>query len=416
MSNAPTSLNHPTLAINGGKPVRARMPAQKAMTGEDEIRAVTRVLKSGNLTSLSSNIVEEFERAFAAYCGVKHGIAVNSGTAALHVALAALDIGPGDEVIVPPYTFIATASAVLQQNAVPVFADIDPATLNLYPADVSRRITPRTRAIVPVHLFGLPADMAGINRVARKHGLPVVEDACQSHGAEYRDKKTGAFGALACFSFQESKNMATGEGGMVVTNSDKLAERCRIIRHIGMKARYQYVTLGYNYRLPAMSAAVGLAQLKKLDAFNAHRRGMAEYYRAHLADTQLAFIDEPVNTQSSWHLFPVVFPKSIVPDGRAMAAICNALLAENVPAWWVYPEPIYKVEFMKKREAYKRGCPFTCPYRGEDFAYKDNECPTAQDLAARTLVLPTAPCFAESVARDTVRAIRKVLKALENKI
>lgn len=396
----------------GGRARRA-MPEQKALTGADEIRAVGKVLASGRLTSLSNKIVEEFEKKFAAYCGVKHGVAVNSGTAALHVALAALDIGPGDEVIVPPYTFIATASAVLQQNAVPVFADIDPTTLNLDPDSVERRVTPRTKAIIPVHLFGLPADMRGISRVAKRHGLTVIEDACQAHGAVYHGKKAGSLGRMGCFSFQESKNMTCGEGGMVVTNDAGLAERCRIIRHIGMKAPYQYVALGYNYRLPAMSAAVGLEQLNKLDGFNTHRRRMAKYYREALADTPLGMTKETPGIFSANHLFPVTFPKQIATDARAMERIREALVAENVPVWWVYPEPINKVEFVRERRVYgNKGCPYTCSFRGKGGGRVDDECPTAEDLAARTLALPTAPCFSESVARDTVDALKKQLRSM----
>jgi perosamine synthetase len=369
-------------------------------------------VKSGNLTSLSNPIVEEFEQKFAKWCGTKYAIAVNSGTAALHVALAALDIGPGDEVIVPPYTFIATASAVLQQNAVPVFADIDPATLNIDPARIEEKITPRTKAIIPVHLFGLPAEMDEINRIGRRHKLHVIEDACQAHGATYRGKKVGTLGKLACFSFQESKNVATGEGGMVVTDSERLARKCRIIRHIGMRNRYEYITLGYNYRLPAMSAAVGIAQLKKIGRFNEHRRRMAGIYREELAGVcGVSTINEPAGLRSSNHLFPVVFSKSVAPGAKEMNEIYNALAAENAPVWWVYPKPLYEVDFLKKREAYTKGCPFTCPLRGKPFSYGENECAEAKDIAARTLVLPTAPCYPESVARGAARAVRKVLAA-----
>jgi perosamine synthetase len=394
------------LALHGGRPVRARMPEQRAITGDEEIRAVTRVLRSGRLTALSNPVVGELERRFAEYCGAKYAVAVNSGTAALHVALAALGVGPGDEAIVPPYTFIATASAVLQQNAVPIFADIDPETLNLDPTDFEKKITPRTKAVIPVHLFGLPADMDAINRIARRHGIAVVEDACQSHGAIYKGEKTGTLGKIACFSFQESKNMMSGEGGMIVTNDKTLHKTCHIIKHIGMKGRYEYATLGYNYRLPATAAAIGIEQLKKLDGFNTHRRMMADYYRENLAGLPLKMIDEPAGLKSANHLFPILLPAG---SERGTREILKALTAENVLAWWVYPMPLYKVKFLRELDAYPKSCPFGCELRGDSYSYAGKKCPAAEDVTMRTLVLPTAPCHPLSVAHDTVRGLRKVL-------
>jgi perosamine synthetase len=401
-----TAYDKKQLAINGGKPALNKMPVQKIVMDESEYGEVLKVLKSGHLNALTNDVVAGFEQKFAKWCGANHGIAVNSGTAALHVALAALGVGPGDEVIVPPYTFIATISAVLQQNAVPVFADIDPATLNMDPAAFEKKITPRTRAVIPVHLFGMPADMDAINRIARKHKIAVIEDACQAHGAIYKGKKVGTLGLMACFSFQESKNMATGEGGIVLTNSDKHDAQARIVRHIGMRNKYEYITLGYNYRLPALSAAVGIAQLKKLEAFNRHRARMADIYREELAGLPLQFIAEPEGCRSANHLCPVVLAPEFK---RRMNEIVVALLAENAPAWWVYPEPIYNVPFMKKREAYKNECPFACPLGGKKYVYRQNECPNAEDIAARTLVLPTAPCYSESTARGVSKAMWKVL-------
>jgi dTDP-4-amino-4,6-dideoxygalactose transaminase len=331
-------------------------------------------------------------------------VAVNSGTAALHVALAAADVGPGDEVIAPPYTFIATVSAIIQQNAIPVFADIDRETLNIDPARVEERITRRTKAVVPVHLFGLPADMDRITAIAKLRGITVIEDACQAHGAVYKGRKAGSMGDMACFSFQESKNMAAGEGGAIVTNDSALAEKCRIIRHIGMAAKYEYVALGYNYRMPAMSAAVALAQLGKLNAFNAHRARMADYYRKRLAGLPVKTYDPPPGVVSANHLFPVTLPTSGI---EHTFEIYKALAAENVPVWWVYPRPLNSVDFIKNKRAYPKGCPFDCPHAAP--SKSGGGCPVADELSARTLVLVTAPCYGEAVARDTVKAIRKVL-------
>lgn len=402
------------LAIHGGKPVRKKLPQQRVLVDEKDIKAVGKVLKSGLLTALSNPVVDEFEKKFAEYCGAKYGVAVNSGTAALHVALAALDVGPGDEVIVPPYTFIATASAVLQQNAVPVFADVDPSTLNIDPAEIEKKITRRTKAIIPVHIFGLPANMKEINRIARKRGIPVIEDACQAHGATIDGKRAGSFGKLACFSFQESKNLATGEGGMIVANDRKLAEKCRVIKHIGMAARYEYVTLGYNYRLPAVSAALGLAHLKKLNAFNRHRRTMAEYYRKNLKGLPLELVDEPKGYRSANHLFPIKLAPRLTDSLEKSFEIYCALAAENIPIWWVYPKPLYQVEFLQQRKAYTKECPFVCKNRNKSYSYKKVKCPVAEDVTMRTFVLITAPCYGETVARDTIKALRKVLPYFDN--
>lgn len=401
------------LAFYGGKPVRKSAPAQTVVCGDREAAAVARVLKTGRISALTNDVVERFERDFADYCGVKHAVAVNSGTAALHVALAALDIGPGDEVIVPPYTFIATASAVMQQNAVPVFADIDPETLNINASEIEKKITTSTKAIIPVHLFGLPADMKAINRVARARKIPVIEDACQSHGATFGGAKVGGLGVMGCFSFQESKNITAGEGGAIVTNSAALAKKCRIIRHIGMAKKYQYVSLGYNYRMHALGAAFAGAQLEKLDSFNAHRREMAAIYRERLAGLPLRMIEEQAGCVSANHLFPVILDPDIVRRGGGMKKICAMIAAENVPVSWVYPEPLYNVEYIRDKKAHGKKCPFDCPHRSAPAEYAANSCPQAEDIAGRTATLFTAPCFSKAVAADSARALEKVLGFLK---
>lgn len=398
------------LAYFGGEPVRKTMPQQIVVAGREEADAVAKVIASGRISALSNDIVEEFEKDFATYTGTKHAVAVNSGTAALHVALAALGVGPGDEVIVPPYTFIATASAVIQQNAVPVFADIDSATLNIDPAQVERKITKRVKAIIPVHLFGLPAAMKELNRIGRKHGVPIIEDACQAHGATYGGKKVGSIGDMGCFSLQESKNITAGEGGVITTDSDKLAKQCRIIRHIGMAAKYQYVTLGYNYRLTAMGAAFAKAQLGRIDEFNAHRRGMADIYREGLRGLPLEMIAEPDGSRSAYHLFPVTLSKEVAPTAAKMKKIHAMITAENVPASWVYPRSLNEVDFIKNKKAHGKKCPFDCPHRQAPAKYEKGQCPASDDVTARTLVLFTAPCYSQRVARDTVKAIKKVLR------
>ena len=256
------------LAIQGGKKVRKRNFDYVAPIGKKEVRAATDVLKQGRLSGFYKNFlggekVREFEKRFAAYIGVRHAVSVNSGTSALHVALAALNIGPGDEVIVPPFTFTATVSAVLMNNAIPVFADVRRDTFCIDSAAIEKVITPRTKAIIPVHIYGKSSDMRTILSLAKKRNIAVLEDACQAPGTCYRGKKVGSIGDLGVFSFVETKNMVIGEGGMVTTNNADLADRCRLIRNHGEawvcgKPR-QYISnlLGYNFRLTEVPAAIG---------------------------------------------------------------------------------------------------------------------------------------------------------------
>lgn len=241
----------------------------KPVFGEKEINAVKEVLESGFV--VQGEKVKEFEEKFAKYIGVKQAIAINSGTSALHTALASLEIGKGDEVITTTFSFIATASCILMQNAKPVFVDINEKTYNIDPAQIEDKITERTKAIIPVHLYGQPCDMDVIMRIARKHDLYVIEDAAQAHGAEYKGKKVGAFGDIGVFSFYATKNMTTGEGGMITTNSEEIAEKARPVRNHGQKQRYIHEVLGYNYRMTDIAATIGICQLKNLDQFNAKR-------------------------------------------------------------------------------------------------------------------------------------------------
>lgn len=263
--------------------IRIAMP----LLGNEEKNAVLSVLESGHLAQGSR--VAEFEQEFAAYIGVKHAVAVSSGTAALHAALLAHNIGPGDEVITSPFTFIASANAILFTGAKPVFADIDPATYNLDPAQVATKITPRTRALLPVHLYGQPCDMDALMDLARIHHLVVIEDACQAHGAAFRGRSVGSFGT-GCFSFYPTKNMTTAEGGAVTTNDDEIADQARLIRSHGSRERYRHEILGYNYRMTDLQAAIGLAQLRKLEAWNSIRIENARYLTEHLPGEVVPYV------------------------------------------------------------------------------------------------------------------------------
>lgn len=233
-----------------------------------------------NWISSNGKYIAKFEEAFARFCGVRHAVATNNGTTALHLALVALDLKPGDEVIVPTVTFIATANAVRYCGATPVFADVCADTLNIDPIEIVKKVGPRTRGIIPVHLYGHPADMEAINEIARKHGLWVLEDAAEAHGAEVHERRVGGLGRCAIFSFYGNKIVTTGEGGMVTTDDDDLAAKLRLFRGQGMdpNRRYWFPVVGYNYRMTNIEAAIGLAQIESVDQALADRKQIAKWY------------------------------------------------------------------------------------------------------------------------------------------
>lgn len=253
------------------------------LNGREE-KYVLDAVRSGWISSLGS-YVTRFEEAFARFCGVRHAVSVSNGTVAIHLALHALGIGPGDEVIVPSLTFVATANAVHYTGATPVFADVDPVTWCLDPADVRRRITPRTRAILPVHLYGHPAPMPELQALADEHGLLLIEDAAEAHGAAIGGRRVGGWGRIATFSFYANKIITTGEGGMVTTDDDALAARCRLLRDHAMPPhrRYWHDEVGFNYRMTNLQAAVGVAQMERIDSFIRRKREIAARYRKELA-------------------------------------------------------------------------------------------------------------------------------------
>jgi len=287
------------LALLGGKPVREDPLPPVPMIGEEEKQALLEVLESRAFSASHSDVpgsikARQFEEEFAARCGARHAISVNSGTAALHVALAAAGIGPGDEVLVPSYTFTATASAVLMHNAIPIFVDVTPRSFCMDTAMAREAVSPATKAMVPVHLLGNVAEMDSLLDIAKSHNLLVIEDTAQAPGAALRGRAAGTIGDIGTFSFQETKNMMTGEGGMIVTSRDDLAERCRLIHNHGevwMQGKprsYIANILGWNYRMPELEAAIGRVQLRHLDQWNDVRRENAAYLSEHLAGSPLA--------------------------------------------------------------------------------------------------------------------------------
>jgi perosamine synthetase len=273
------------------------IPVSQPAISELEISYVTDAVKSGWVSSLGPYI-EDFERSFAEYCGTKYALTVSNGTTGLHLALLAVGIGPGDEVIIPDLTFIATANAISYTGARPVMVDIEPETLCLDPGAVERAITPRTRAIIPVHLYGHPAAMDAINAIASKNDLVVIEDAAEAHGAEYKGKRVGSLGRCGVFSFYGNKIITTGEGGMITTDDEVLCQTAKRLRDHAMhpNRRYWHAEIGYNYRMTNLQAALGMAQLRRIDEFSRRRREIMEWYRAglgHRAELRL-------NGEASW--------------------------------------------------------------------------------------------------------------------
>ena len=317
--------------------------------GEEEIEAVVKVLKSGILTNALGEgpMVKRFEEEFAKFVGVKHALAVNSGTAALHMAVSSVGVNPGDEVILPSFTFVATAEAVVLAGAKPVFVDIDPVTYNISPERIREAVSRKTKAIIAVDLYGLPAQLKPIKEIAEEYGLAVIEDAAQAHGALYEGKPVGAYADVACWSFYASKNMTTGEGGMLTTDNDEIAEKLRLLRCHGEKEKYHSVILGHNYRMPEIQAAIGLVQLAKLPKFLARRRENADRLTELLSygkeDLQLPI--EPENCRSSWYLYTVRLKGA---NAAKRNAVVEKLRSKMVGAEVYYPRPIHLMPYYKQ--------------------------------------------------------------------
>ena len=313
------------------------IPIAKPVIGEDEISAVTAVLRSGVIAQ--GRKVEEFEEAFAEFIGTKYAVAVNSGTAALHIALMVHGIGEEDEVITSPFSFVASANSILFTGARPVFADTDEDSFNIGPDRIADKITPRTKAIMPVHLYGQPCDMKKIMKIADKHKLVIIEDACQAHGAEYEGKKAGSFGT-GCFSFYATKNMITGEGGMITTNDEGIAQKARMIRTHGQKERYLNEILGYNYRMTDIAAAIGVCQLRRLEDFNNKRVRNAQFLTEKLSGIK-GLVPPHVgpNVKHVFHQYTIRVARDFAVSRDGLR---KRLLDGGVGTEVYYPRPIHK--------------------------------------------------------------------------
>ena len=333
-----------------------------------------------NASFILGEEVREFEEAFAAYCGVRYCIGVSSGTAALRLALEACGVGPGDEVITSPHTFVATAEAICHKGARPVFADIDPVSYNLDPAQVEQMITAKTKAILPVHLYGQPADMDSLLEIARRRDLKVIEDAAQAHGAEYRGSRVGGLGEAACFSFYPAKNLgAYGDAGAVVTNDPRVAESVRMLRDHGRHSKYEHKVIGFGERLDALQAAVLSVKLRHLDEWNDQRRQVALLYREMLDGYNVPLPEEMHGVRHVYHLFVVRVPNR----DAAIAKLKEAGIEAGVH----YPVPLHL------QPAFSW------------LGYREGDFPNAEQAAREVLSLPTYPELTEGEISRVVEAL-----------
>lgn len=395
------------LAVDGGQPVRTKPFPAWPIWGEREEQLLLEVLHSGNWGTLTGDKVTTFAAQFAAFQGARFGICVPNGTMALELALRAVGVGPGDEVITTPYTFIATASAALGLGAKPIFVDIDPATGNLDPARVAPAITSRTKAILPVHIGGNPADLDGLLDVANQHGIPLVEDACQAWGATWRGRPVGAIGALGTFSFQASKNVTAGEGGIVITNDDALHDRCWSLHNVGRVrdgAWYQHEILGWNFRLPEWSGAILLAQLERLPEHMPIREAAARYLDEAFADlpgiTPLA--TDPRVTRHARHLYLARYDATAF-GGHPRADFLAALRAEGIVGASAGYVPLTKSPAIHRSLTDLFG-----PSAIDEIA----PCPAADQAAAEIFWLPQQMLLEDQEGLDTIiAAITKIQTA-----
>ena len=354
------------------------IPISKPYIGQTEKQNVLDVLESGML--VQGEKVAALEEKFATLCQVKHAIATSSGTTALYLAMLAHDIGPGDEVITPSFTFIASINSIIYVGATPVLVDIEPDTFNLDPAKVEAAITPRTKAILPVHLYGQPCHMDAFMDIAARHNLVLIEDAAQAVGATYQGRPTGSFGS-GCFSLYATKNITSGEGGMVTTDDDALAYRLRMLRQHGMERRYYHEMLGYNFRMTNLHAAIGLAQMDRLADFTAKRRANAAYLNQHL-ETVIVPTVQP-DRDHVWHQYTVRVPKG-APFTRDQAI--EKLTQAGIGTGIFYPVPAHQQDYIEER-------------------YGPKSLPVTEELAEQVFSLPVHPLLSAEDLETIVAAV-----------
>lgn len=363
------------------------IPIAKPLISDEEIEEVVKVLKSGFIAQGPE--VAEFERKFAEYVGTEHAVATSSGTTALHLALLSLGIEKGDEVITTPFSFAATGNSILYVGAKPVFVDIDPQTYNLDPKKIEEAVNDKTKAIMPVHLYGQPADMNPIKQIAEAHDLWIIEDAAQAHGAIYNNQMVGSLGDMACFSFYPTKNITTGEGGMITTDSGELADSARILRAHGESERYTHVVLGYNFRMTDIAAAIGLVQLKRLNDFNNSRIENAEYLTMHI--DKIDGIKPPYVMDGVRHVFHQYTLR--VENGKR-DNLKDFLTENGIGTGVHYPKTIYNQKL----------------YHDLDI---EGNCPQAEKATSEVLSIPVHPGLSvedlEEIATILEEATEKIL-------
>lgn len=355
------------------------IPVSKPYIGEEEKQAVMAVLDSGMI--VQGPRVAEFEKQFAAVCGTKHAVATSSGTTALHLAMLAHGIGPGDEVITSPFTFIASVNSILYAGATPVLVDIEEDTFNIDPEAIERAITPRTKAILCVHLFGHLCDMDALQAIADKHGLVIIEDACQSVGGTYKGKVAGSFGT-GTFSLYATKNVMSVEGGMITTDDDHIADQCRLLRSHGMRRRYYYDMLGYNFRMTDIHAAVGIAQLARLEASTKKRQENASYLSAKIESVVTPTVREGYG--HVWHQYTIR-----VDRGRDRDAAVQQLADNGVGSGIFYPVPAHQHDYMRE-------------------VVGNLTFPIAEKAAAEVISLPVHPQLSQADLEKIVAEVNKL--------
>jgi perosamine synthetase len=366
------------------------IPVHEPEISETDIEAIVAALRRGEISGSFGNTIPEFERRFAEFCGADYGVAVSNGTAALHLAVAAAGIGPGDEVLVSASTNIASALAVYHNGAVPIPVDSEPVTWNMNVDLIESLITPRTRGIIPVHLFGHPVEMDRLMTVARQHNLLVIEDCAQSHGAKWRGGITGSFGDMGCFSFYANKIITTGEGGMVVTDDQAVADRLRLLRNLAFaKPRFRHELAGFNFRMTGYQAAMGLSQLQRIGQFIEAKRRVAGWYRAELSD--LAMLQLPGELPEAFNVYwmyaVVIKPSAPISRDELQARLGRAGIDTRT---------------------------FFCPMSQQpclrnQTGFSDIVCPVADDLWKRGLYLPSSTNLTKELVGQICRAIRSAL-------
>jgi len=360
---------------------------------EKEIEAVCQVLRSPNL-SLGPKL-PEFEEAFTKYIGRKRAVAVNSGTSGLFLCMLALEIGPGDEVITTPFTFIATSNSVMMAGATPVFVDIDPVSMNIDTGKIEAKITKKTKAILPVEVFGNPAGFDKISKIAKKHNLPIIEDSCEALGSSLNGQKTGTFGTMSLFAFYPNKQMTTGEGGIIITDEDSLADMCVSLRSQGRAKGASWLShqrLGYNYRISDINCALGIVQLSRIEEIKAKRKQVAKWYQEMLTgDERLIVPDEQKGCEISWFVFVVRLKEQKAINNRT--GILDAMKSAGIQVSNYFP-PVHLQPFMMEKFGFKKG----------DF-------PITEAVAQSTIALP----FYNNLKKDEVAAVCRELKRILDK-